>query len=193
MGATAFSGMSPMRGIHALLTFQSLGSFLVRQRRIMLVSSSGVPARNKWTSILDYLKTFAASMRHFGSDLDVTSSDVIEEVSLSVGEFGAFWVNSSFPLRGYFLALYLAWNDAIDHIFHASLMRKILTLNGFSIDFKPAVPLILFQLLGSVTCLGWTVICSISKSYCLTSEIAFDVRILMMRFSAPNSFNLVFK
>ena len=36
-----FYGISPMQGIHALLTLQLLGLFMVRHRRIMLVSSAG--------------------------------------------------------------------------------------------------------------------------------------------------------
>ena len=61
--ATAFYSMSHMRVIHAHNNSQLLGLSLVRQRRVILVSSYGVPANNKGTSRVDYLKAFPKSMR----------------------------------------------------------------------------------------------------------------------------------
>ena len=124
--------------------------------------------------------------------LAVVSSDVIEEVSLSIDKFGDIWVDLNLPLRKYFPGLVLACTDDINTIYRLSMVGKILTLNLFSIDLKPAMPLLSFSLFSSVTCLGWTVIFSISKLYCLTSKIASEVSILVMRFSAPISVSFAF-
>ena len=55
---TFFSSMSPMQGIHGLLTIQSPGLSLVSQQHIVLVSSSGVTNRNKGTYKVDSLRDF---------------------------------------------------------------------------------------------------------------------------------------
>ena len=100
------------------------------------------------------------------------------------------WVNLSFPLREYFLALLFSCPDAINPISRMSNVGEILTLNGFSTDSIHVMPLLSFSLLGSVTCLGQTVIFSMSNSHWLTSKIASEVRILVMRFSYLNYVSL---
>ena len=52
--------------------------------------------------------------------------------------------------------------------------------------------LLSFSFLGGFTCIGWTVVFSVSKSYWLISGIVSKVRILVMSFSAPNSVSLAF-
>ena len=133
-----------------------------------------------------------STRRHFASVLAVVLPDVIEGVYLYVGEFKGIWVNLSLPLRYGFLALVLAWPYSIDTISCMSNMGEILTLNGFSADSNPAMPLISFLLLGCFTFLGFNVIFSMSNSYWINYEIAPEVKILVMRFSAPNSVSLAF-
>ena len=55
--------------------------------------------------------------RSFASVLAVASSDVIEYLSLFVGDFEDVWADLSLPLRGGVIDLVLAWPDAIDPIF----------------------------------------------------------------------------
>ena len=162
--AAAFSSISHMQGIHAFIILQSQ-LYLVGQRCIVLVSSTGVPARNKGTSKVDSLRAFSGYIRsRFASVLAVVSSDVIEEVSLYVGKFEYIWVNLSFHLREYFLALVLTWPNSIDYISSMSRVGEVLNLDGFSTDSNPAMPFLSFSLLGGVVCLVWTVIFSMSKS-----------------------------
>ena len=85
---TAFLIFFPFQGIHYLLTLQSLGLYLIRQRLIVLASLAEVPAMNKGISKVDSLRAFSESTkRRFASVLAVASSYVIAEVSLYVGEF----------------------------------------------------------------------------------------------------------
>ena len=84
----------------------------------------------------------------------MTLSDVIKEVSLSVVEVIVIWVNCSLPFRDYFIALVLSWPDDIDPIYRISNVGYIFTLNRFSTDSNPAMPLLSFSLLGSVVFLG---------------------------------------
>ena len=102
-------------------------------------------------------------------------------------------MNLSLPLRGLFLALDLAWTDILDPISCTCTIGKILNVNGFSIDSKPVVSFLLSSLLGSITCMRWTFVLYMSNSNCMTSEIASNIRILMMWFSDPNYVKLAFK
>ena len=84
----------------------------------------------------------------------MTLSDVIKEVSLSVVEVIVIWVNFSLPFRDYFIALVLSWPDAIDPIYQSKYVPHIFTLNRFSTDSNPDMPLLSFSLLGSIVFLG---------------------------------------
>ena len=102
---------------------------------------------------MDSLKTFPESMSsHFYSVLAVLLSDVIEYLSFSVYKLMVIWVNLSFPLKGYFLALFFSWTDSNDPISFMSSVGGVFNLDGFSTDFNPAIPLLLFSLLVSLTC-----------------------------------------
>ena len=69
---TAFLIFFPFQGIHYLLTLQSLGLYLIRQRLIVLVSLAEVPAMNKGISKVDSLRAFSESTkRRFASVLAV--------------------------------------------------------------------------------------------------------------------------
>ena len=50
----------------------------------------------------------------------------------------------SFPLSDDFLALVLAWPDSIDPIYRMYNVVEIFTLNVFSTDSKPDMPLLSF-------------------------------------------------
>ena len=85
----------------------------MRQHRILLVSSGGVPDMNDLLSTLNYLMAFNASLRcFFEFGFSVAFSDV--GVSLYGGNrLGSICVNFILPLRVGFIDLYLACPDAI--------------------------------------------------------------------------------
>ena len=69
---TVFLFFFPFQGIHYLLTLQSLGLYLIRQRLIVLASLAEVPAMNKGISKVDSLRAFSESTkRRFASVLAV--------------------------------------------------------------------------------------------------------------------------
>ena len=90
----------------ALLTFQSLGLILVRQRRIVLVSSTGLPSKNDKMFMGVFLSAVSNSIRVFlARVLAVVASEVIGSVSLSILGWGVFWGIWDYLLETIFLIL----------------------------------------------------------------------------------------
>ena len=120
------------------------------------MSSGGVPSTKNVVPRLDYLMYFTASLRWvFSFDFYIALSYIIKELSLSGGgRFGSICGNPSLPLIPDFIALDLAFPDAIGPIYCTSTMREMFTLNGFSIDYTTKIPLRSSSLFGIFTCFG---------------------------------------
>ena len=110
----------------------------------------------------------------------VPASEVIESVSLSLLGLEDVLGGLGLSLRDGLLAFSPFFLDAKDPSSLLFIIGERLTLKGFSMDSSPAMTLPSFSLSGRVTCLGLTVISSITKSYFLTSDIASSVSNLDM-------------
>ena len=174
---------------------QYFGFYVVRHRRMVLVSFGSTSSKKQVTSRLYSLKSLTSPLgRLFNADLDVASSDVVEGVSLFEGVgCMSFWVNLGFPLRADLMDLFLDFPEQTDHISETSVTAQILTtLKVFSMDSMPEIYLRSCSFLESMTCLGVTDKCSISKSYLLTSYMESVMGTLEIRFSFPISVIFVF-